>query len=151
MRLDVRQLITDEMTIRKWRGGIKEVTKVELPVWKIGAIVAAQVNMDCCCPAAWVNIVVGIDGVEEYERVGGVVGGDSARILSVLKTAEWNYLEAYMSPESLSSTKNIAGASGSGMIDSDIGAFMSFMSKWMGYNAWSAFCPYPQPHLYSPF
>lgn len=32
MRLDVRQLITDEMTIRKWRGGIKEVTKVELAV-----------------------------------------------------------------------------------------------------------------------
>lgn len=85
--------------------------------------------MDCCCPAAWVNIVVGIDRVKEYERIGGVVGGDSARVLSVFASAEWNCSEAYMSPESLSSTKNIAGASGSQMIESDIGAFMSLMSR----------------------
>lgn len=125
------------MTIRQWRGRIKEIAKVELAVGKIVPFVAAQVDMDCCCPAARINIVVGIDGVKEYERIGTVVGGDSARVLSVLNTAESNCLEAYVSPESLSSTKNIAGASGSQMIDSAIGAFMSLTSRWMGYNSWS--------------
>ena len=69
MIFEIRQLIANELTIRKRSSRLQKVGQIELTIGQIISLVAAKVDMNRGCAAARVNEIVGIDGMEEYERV----------------------------------------------------------------------------------
>ena len=117
------------MAVGEWCGRIKEVGEVELAVGEVSSFIAAEVNVDCCCILVWINVVVSIDGVEEDEGMRSAVRSHAETVLLANSPSDSNRIDTYTFPDILSSTKNIVGSSGSQIIESAIGAFMSLTSR----------------------
>ena len=73
MRLDVCQLVANQSAICKRSCGFKKVGEIELAVRYVGSFIAAKIYVNRRFPGVWVNVIIGIDGVEEDEWVSAVV------------------------------------------------------------------------------